>query len=346
MSKEDVNVIVPFGFNEAQPEREALLHFVVEECIGSQTYPNIRTVIIESSYKPTQQAYAKKYADEYHYIPLNGQLFSPAIVQNEGFLRSKHSNYTYIHQADFLLPPEMVDIAIDKMKDLHAPFVFPYFSSMNLSKPLTDALISNTVDWTRVLERLAQINHGTRKETNNTGIENRKYLSDEELQILESILPPYLQVNYLLTLGNQHLWGEDDGQFNYFGDSFKAVQSSEALVKYRPGGRAKASYLANSRDYDHIGGPPNYIGWGYEDLGLWARVQAVYNYHRGNDGEMYFNNISVSTDYPIVHIWHSTTQSHDYFAMTEPNRQAHEAFMAMSREDQAKSLIPLGKYSK
>lgn len=343
MRKEDVNVIIPFGYSEAQPEREDLLRFVIEECIGSQTYSNTRTVLVESGDKPTQEAYAKTHCDEYHFLPLEDGIFSAATVQNEGYLRSKNSEYTYIHQADFLLPPKMIEQALEKMRELNAPFIFPFFSSMNLSEPLTKAMVRDIVKWTAVLSALEKINEEIRLETHGIGIAERRYLNTVELFPLTSILPPELQVSALLELGAEKIWGEDDGAFTYFGDSFKVIEPSETLVKYRPGGRAKASYLAHSTDYDRVGGPPNYIGWGYEDLGFWARVQAMYDYDRREDGDMYYKNNSISTNFPIIHLWHSTTRKKDYFAMTEHNRKLYEAFLILSREEKRKQIKPLGK---
>lgn len=345
MSKEDVNLIVPFGYSETQPEREDLLHFVIEKCVGDQTYPNLRTVLVESSNRPTQETYAKAYCDEYVYLPLKNGIYSPAIVQNEGFLRSSGSEFTYIHQADFLLPPEMIERSLEQMKELDAPVIFPFFSSMNLSKPLTDAMIQGVVNWKTVLSALEKINEKVRLETHRIGIVERRYLDSNELLPLVSILPPELQVSFLLGLCSKEIWGEDDGAFTYFGDSFKVVQPSETLVKYRPGGRAKASYLARSADYDKAGGSPSYVGWGYEDLGFWARIQALYDYRRQNDGDMYFKGVSTSTNYPIVHIWHSTTNRPDYFGMMAENKRLYEAFLALPLDEKIKSIKPLGKFN-
>jgi len=103
-------------------------------------------------------------------------------------------------------------------------------------------------------------------------------------------------------------------------------------------------YLARSIDYDRIGGSPEYTGWGYEDLGLWARVQAFFDYKRSTDGDMYFNNKSVSTDYPIIHLWHSTTNRENYFAPMEKNKKLYENYLALTREEKVKTIKPLGKY--
>lgn len=343
MRKEDVNVIVPFGYSEAQPEREDLLRFVIEECIGGQTYPNMRTVLVESSDNPTQETYAKAYCDEYHFLPLEDGIFSTATVQNEGYLRSKDSKYTYIHQADFLLPPEMIEQALEQMGELNAPFIFPFFSSVNLSKPLTEAIVQGILKWTTVLSTLVKINEKVRLETHRIGIIERKYLDSSELFPLTAVLPPELQVSVLLGLSDEEIWGKDDGAFTYFGDSFRVIKPSETLVKYRPGGRAKASYLVHSTDYDRVGGPPNYIGWGYEDLGFWARVQAMYDYERRRDGDMYYRDHSISTNFPIIHLWHSTTRRKDYFDQMKTNKELYEAFLTMSREEKRKQIKPLGK---
>jgi hypothetical protein len=341
--KEDVNLLVPFGYSEAQPEREALLHFVVEKCVGAQTYPNIRTVLVESSNAPTQAAYAKQYCDEYVFIPLQDGMYSPAIVQNEGFLRSTGSEFTYIHQADFILPPEMVERSLERMKELSAPVIFPFFSSVNLSKPLTEAVTNGTVDWKNVLAALEEINVGVRQETHEIGIVERKYLTPDELSPLVRVLPPDLQVESLLGQNPEEIWGINDGNFTYFGDSFRVVQPSETLLKYRPGGRAKGSYLTKSTEYDRMGGSPSYVGWGYEDLGFWARAQALYDYKRARDGDMYFGDRSVSTNFPIIHLWHSTTDRADYFAMMDENKRQYEAFIALTPEQQRRSILPLGK---
>ncbi len=344
MSKEDINLIVPFGYVETQPERETLLHFVVEECVQKQSYPNIRIVLVESSNQPTQSSYAKQNCDEYIFLPRQQGLYSPGAVQNEGFMRSKNTEYTYIHQADFLLPPEMVEKTVERMKELDAPFIFPFFSSVNFSKPLTDALTQHKVDWKTILSAMETINKDIRKETHKIGIVDRRYLSPSELKPLILTLPNDLHIENLEQLELIDIWGEDDGNFTYFGDSFKVVQSSECLVKYRPGGRAKASYLAKSVDYDKTGGSPNYVGWGYEDLGFWARVQALYDYKRAKDGDMYYEDNSISTNYPIIHLWHSTTNNADYFAMMNKNRMKYESFIALSRNEQRELIKPLGKY--
>ncbi len=344
MSKEDVNIIVPFGYSETQPERETLLHFVVEECVNTQTYPNIRTILVESSNSPTQANYAKNYCDEYIFLPLQNGIYSPAIVQNEGFLRATNSEFTYIHQADFILPPEMVERSLEKMKELNAPVIFPFFSSVNLSKPLTEAITQGRVDWTKVLAALETINTGVRLDTHQVGIVDRKYFSPDELSPLVLALPPELQVESLLGLNPEEIWGINEGTFTYFGDSFRVVQPSETLLKYRPGGRAKASYLTRSAEYDRMGGSPSYVGWGYEDLGFWARAQALYDYKRARDGDMYFDNQSVSTNYPIIHLWHSTTNRADYFAMMDENKRQYETFLAMTPDQQVTSIQPLGKY--
>lgn len=342
--KEDANLIVPFGYAEAQPERETLLHFVVEECVRKQSYPNVRVVLVESSARPTQASYAKQYCDEYVFLPRDQGLYSAAIVQNEGFMRATTAEYTYIHQADFLLPPEMVEMTIERMKELEAPVIFPYYSSVNFSKPLTEALTGHRVDWKAVLAAMVTINTDIRKETHKIGMVDRRYLSPAEIKPLILALPEDLHIEDLAQLDPTEIWGVDDGNFTYFGDSFKVVQPSEYLVKYRPGGRAKASYLARSVDYDKSGGSPNYAGWGYEDLGFWARVQALYDYKRTKDGDMYFNGHSVSTDYPIIHLWHSTTGSADYFAMMDGNKRRYESFIALSRDEQRAAIKPLGKY--
>lgn len=345
MSKEDVNVIVPFGYVEAQPERETLLHFVVEECVQKQSYPNVRIVLVESSDQPTQMSYAKQNCDEYIFLPRSQELYSAGTVQNEGFMRSKDAEYTYLHQADFLLPPEMVERTVDRMNELEAPFIFPYFSSVNFSKPLTEALTQGKVDWKTVITAMETINKDVREETHKIGIVDRRYLSPSELIPLVLALPDDLHIENLEQLEPKKIWGQDDGNFTYFGDSFKVVQPSEYLLKYRPGGRAKASYLAKSADYDKSGGSPPYVGWGYEDLGFWARVQALYDYKRAKDGDMYYKGQSVSTNYPIIHLWHSTSDNADYFAMMNENRMKYESFIALSRTEQRESIKPLGKHN-
>lgn len=345
MTNPEVNILVPFGYSEVQPEREALLHFVIENCVHDQTYKNTRITLVESSTSPTQERYALQNCDSYIFLPINGGVYSPALVQNTGFLKSKDTEFTYVHQADFLLPPNMIECAVAKMIELDAPFIFPYFSSINLSKPLTEALLNQTVNWKHIVNALETINTSVRGETNVSGMAKRKYFNSAEIAPLVLVLPPELQVASLLALSNQQVWGEDDGNFTYFGDSFQVVQPSETLVKYRPGGRAKASYLARSVEYDRVGGSPNYVGWGYEDLGLWARVQAFYAYERKKDGDMYFNDKSFSTNHPIIHLWHSTANRLEYFAKTEENRLSYENFVAMSREEKVKAVQPLGKYS-
>ena len=340
--KEDVNLLVPFGYSDTQPEREDLLHFVIEKCVANQTYPNTRIVLVECSEKPTQETYAKANCDQYVFLPQHG-VYSAGGVQNEGFLRAKPAQYIYLHQADFLLPPEMVEKTVEQIANMDAPVIFPFFSSVNLSKPLTEAVVSGPVNWQEALFALTQINAGVRKETNRTGILERKYFSEADLRPLLSILPVQLQIGFLMSLGAEKIWGKDDGAFTYFGDSFQVVKPSETLIKYRPGGRAKASYLCRSEDYIKLGGSPEYVGWGYEDLGFWARVQAMYDYKRGDDGEMYFKNTSVSTDYPIVHLWHSTINKPDYFGMMETNRKLYEEFLAMTREEKLKFIKPLNK---
>lgn len=341
--KEDINLIIPFGYSEAQPERESILHFVIEKCVSAQTYPNVRTVLVESSKKPTQAAYAKKYCDEYIFLPLQNDIYSPAIVQNEGFLRSTNSEFTYIHQADFILPSEMIERSLEKMKEINAPVIFPFFSSINLSKPLTEAITQGVVDWKNVLSALKTINTNVRLETHRIGIVDRKYLNPDELSPLILALPQDLQIERLLRLNPEEIWGVNDGNFTYFGDSFKVAQPSETLLKYRPGGRAKGSYLAKSTEYDRMGGSPSYVGWGYEDLGFWARAQALYDYKRAKDGDMYFGNKSISTNYPIIHLWHSTTGRADYFAMMDENKRQYEAFITQTPEQQIQSIRPLGK---
>lgn len=341
--KNTVNVIVPFGFSDNQPEREDNLKFLTENCLCQQNLRNIRLILIECSHTPTQGGFAQIAFDEYHFLRLGeGELFSPGTVQNKGFVLSSPASHVYIHQADFLLPPKSIKKAIHIMHRTRAPFVFPYYSKVNLSKPVSVGIISGNVDWIGLYRAIQKINSFMKRNFQyafNVRSE-RVYLSEKQIMAIEKVLPDELHSTSLSGLSREEIWGLDDGSFTYFQDYYDVKRFCDILVNFRPGPRVCGSYLATSEAYNKIGGAPEYQGWGYEDLSLWVKVQAFFPY--GIDGNnVVYRNLPLTTTQPLLHLWHSTSSQPEYYSHSQQNEQEYTRLRNLSSEEIAASTLPL-----
>jgi len=339
INDKSINVIVPFGYSSFQKEREGILQTVVKNCLAKQTCPNIRIVFVEASEDKTQIHFAKSICDEYIFIKTSQESFGSGTVQNQGFLLSKKSPFIYIHQADFLLPTNAIEKSFQIMKESSAPFIFPFFSSINLSKPLTEAVVSGIVDWEKLYQALWDINKLVKKETLSKGFEKRIKLNENQLKIIKCALPDGLMTKFLKLKPDQ-VWGEDDGSFTYFSGFYNVDGESDVLLNYRPGARAKASYLAKSDAYAKTGGPPSFIGWAPDDLGFWARVQTLFDYSIKNE-QIYYKDCVLTTDMPLVHMWHSTSKRPGYYNLLKENAKRVNDFIGKSRAERLKEIKPL-----
>ena len=341
LEREQTNIIIPFGNTPDQPEREQLMHTVVKDCIVPLADEATRVVLVESGENRSQEHFSTMYCNEYIYLRAPNNSFGAGTAQNTGFVLSSESTYTYIHQADFLLPKDALKKSFEVMHNSDAPLVFPFFSSINLSKPLTEAVVQGVVDWKALYQVLWEINKTVKFEVETNGSQKRIRLGASNLEILKDILPSGL-MEYFLRLKSSEVWGENDGSFTYHPEFYSVESESDCLVNYRPGPRAKASYLAKSDDYAKTGGPPGFIGWGPEDLGFWARVHAVYGYAI-KDQHIVYKNYSLTTDMPLVHLWHSTSHRPGYYEQLEMNTKIVDDFIAKSRVEKLLEIVPLQK---
>jgi hypothetical protein len=335
-NNKSVSVIVPFGYSPFQREREGIVQTVVKECLATQTYSNKKIVFVEASEDKTQINFAKKYCDEYIFIKTPQGSFGSGAVQNQGFLLSAKSPYIYIHQADFLLPINAIENSLKIMSKSSAPFIFPFFSSINLSKPLTEAVVDGVVDWKKLYKALWEINKMVKKETLSKGLKKRIKLDENQLKIVKRILPDGLMTKFLKLKPNQ-VWGEDDGSFTYFSGFYNVDDESDVLLNYRPGARAKASYLAKSDAYAKTGGPPSFTGWAPDDLGFWAKVQTLFDYSIKNE-QIYYKNYVLTSDMPLVHMWHSTSKRPGYYNLLKENTKIVKDFIKKSKAERLKEI--------
>jgi hypothetical protein len=312
---------------------------VVRDCLSNQTYKNKKIVFVDASEKKTQEKFAKKYCDQYIFIQTSQGTFGSGTVQNQGFILSTKSPLIYIHQADFLLPKIAIEKSIQIMNETSAPFIFPFFSSINLSKPLTEAVVSDIVDWQKLYEALWEINIMVKKDILSNGLTKRIRLNRDQIKIIKNVIPNQL-MKKILSLNPSQIWGENDGSFTYFSGFYNVEAESDVLLNYRPGARAKASYLAESDAYAKIGGPPSFMGWAPDDLGFFARVQALYDYAIKNE-QIYYKNSVLTSDMPLVHLWHSTSKRPGYYDLLKENTKKVNDFVNMSREERIKEIKPI-----
>lgn len=346
MKEQQVNIIVPFGYSAIQPEREKILHFVIEQCLQPQTYSNRNIVLVEMSGEPTQQNYALNNCDQYVFRQLGErEQFGPGVVQNLGFREATPAPLTYIHQADFMLPPTAIEIFYEQMIRTKARVMFPFYSAVNLSRPITEGMLDGMVDKDKLYRAITEINGQLRSTPEDeilkvTTGRNRVALTDAQTDILDAAFPSNMNSNILAQMDYENAWGETDGAYsNYI--NVTNGQRGLNLVNYRHGPRAKASYLATSEAYKTVGGTPEYEGWGFEDLMFWERVKAVFGYDL-TEKSIVFNGLTLTTDLPLVHIWHSVSKRPEYFANTETNKRKYEDFLKLSREEKIRGIKPIG----
>jgi len=340
-----INVVIPFGFSKEQPEREQILHFVVKECIRKQTYPEIRIVLAESGTDKTQERFAQQFCDEYHFLDLKDEDFSIGALQNRGYELSASSEFTYIHQADFLLPLDGIEKAHKKLLMTGAPFVFPFYSAISLSHPITNSVLDKTTDWKLIYKELTLDNIEFRTDPKRYTVSDkfrRLSLSPEQIDRLDSILPFYVRSDALQHIPFSEIWGDEETSFSYFrSESLRGIEGT-TLVDFRIGVKASASYLARSADYAEIGGAPEMKGWGYEDLGFWERVKTFYDYLIKEE-RLLFRGFPLTGSYPLVHLWHSTAERPNYYSQVDENKQAYENFVSMTKQQRIRSIKPLEK---
>lgn len=345
MKEKLVNIIVPFGYSSVQPERERILRYVIKDCLQTQTYPNRKIILAELSEYPTQEDYAQQNCDGYIFQPLrNGKEFGPGIVQNIGFRRSPAAPLTYIHQADFLLPSYALEQFVNFMDDTSAPVIFPFFSAINLSRPISVGLLNRQVNSEALYNALVRVNSELKKLPANlvphvVEGRNRVALSDQQVDIIDIVLPPELRSRELSTLSHEDAWGEIDGAYALYVGRINGRRFLNT-VNYRVGPRAKASYLVTSNAYRELGGVPEYEGWGYEDLMFWEKVKVLYRYFlKGNS--IQFRQSKLTSNLPLVHIWHSVAQRPEYFSFADSNKDKYEKFLALPREEKIRQIKSL-----
>lgn len=338
--EQKVNIIVPYGHSPSQPEREADMKFVVEECLRPQTYQNTRIVLVESSKNPTQESWVASWGGEYDYIPQGENPFSVGKVQNQGFVQATPTDLYYFHQADFLLPKDAVEEAVFTMQETEAPCIFPYAGVANLSKKLTDEILGRNVDPTLLIDALSTIFGAEQLETvGGSQSANQIRLSAEQLKMLESILPDSLQSSHLMS---DDVTADGNSSHSLYFDGHQSEYPTQLYADFRLGPRAKASYLCSGSAYAQLGGVPEYKGWGYEDLDFWERVKTLFDYSQTEES-IYFKDRKLTGRYPLVHMWHPTSGGENYYSASESNRDSHEAFMALDNEQRREQIKELSR---
>lgn len=343
-----ITVIIPYGHNPKQPERADVLKFVTEQCIHKQSYKNLKLVLVERSETPHLEKYAKSSFDEYLYIKKNFGPFSVGKLQNIAIAKLKPDPFFYIHLPDFLLPLDTIEKTFNLHQKTGAPCVFPFYSAVSLTKPLTEGVLKQDIDWQKLMVAISKITSSIDFKEKKNLIEhpknpNRAQLTEKQIKIINKILPEtYKSYNLSKTHSDRDLWGNDiNSQFNFYGN-FKSPGEDETIGNFRSGPRAKPSYLCLTEKFIEVGGTTvKNKGWNCEDLWFWEKLRTFDpNYTIDNYG-IYYKGKMLSGKYPVTHLWHDISSKLDYYKSAEDSINIFNKFAALPNEKKLKIIKPL-----
>lgn len=341
-----VDVIVPYGHSPSQAEREENLLHVLHSLQSDLEYPNRRVILAELGERPTQRSLARCLSADYVFTRSDEE-FSPGRAMNAGFLgRRRPAGLVYFHQADFLVAPDVLERAVERMRRLDCPFVYPYWGEVHLSRMMSEAVRRFAVPPEQLFDilQLSVARWRTGREPVRTASDSydEVTLSTNELAALVSSLPAARRQE-ITQAGQVQLWGSDDRSYAPYRwhpqDGLAA-----RLCRISAGPRASAAYLCSDAAFRNAGGVPELPGWGYEDLMFWYTVQAFHPY-AGDRRGITFRDRSVTMDYPLIHLWHPVGGRPDYYAATQKNERIFHEFRALDsgrRRAAVRALEPRG----
>lgn len=338
-----VDVIVPFGDAPAQPERAANLHTVLTRYLDRIDYPSYRVVLVEVGPRATQADLAASKGWVHLYVESAAE-FSPAFAQNYGFLnRPDPVELVYFHQADFVAEPAVLRRAVELMRRFDAPFVYPYWGEIHLSRLVSEAVRSGDVDGVGLYRLFSRVVSGVRADGSLVGpgeaaAHREVAVPPEVLELLHAELPAPLR-RELAAADEAEVWGIDDRGYAPYRWT-PSDQPSARICRISAGPRASAAYLCRDDAFRRIGGVPQMPGWGYEDLTAWLNVQSCWPYH-ADAIAVYFDGAPMSQDMPLVHLWHPVGQRAGYYRHTEENEKRYRELLAMTPSERRELMTPL-----
>jgi len=344
----EIPIIVPYGHNNQQPERADVLQFVTENCLRCQSYRRLKLILIERSDYPSQEKYAKEIYDKYIFIKRTSGPFSVGMLQNIAISKLYPSELFYVHLPDFLLPLDSILKSYQLMQKTNAPCIFPFYGAVSLTKPITEGILTNKINWELLLNKIASIT-SSKRFRNNIGLishpdnPNRVQLTKYQIQIINSILPDEYNSEYLINkYTDKELWGNDtENQFNFY-SSFKSPGEDEALGNFRTGPRAKPSYLCKTDTFIKVGGTTvKRKGWNCEDLWFWERLRTYDTNYSINNHGIFYRDVKISGKYPITHLWHDISVKHDYYKTAKQSIADFQKFSSLPHEEKLKLLKPI-----
>ena len=351
MTKEkqpEVTVIVPYGHNPEQPEREDILRYVVENCLHSQSHGLIKLLLIESSEHESQREYAKENFDEYIFVKKSDEPFTLGLLQNIAVSALPSHSLFYLHLPDFILPEDAISQCVSTMHETKAPCIFPFSGAINLSRPITNGLLTDEIDSKQLLESMSKITNSRAfiEKQNLIPAKNnrsRVYLDSNQLEEIDAVLPMHYRSSYLSNyLSEIDIWGSSSNeQFNYY-EVIRSPKNDEVIGNFRVGPRAKASYLCQTDAFIEVGG--TYVpdkGWNCEDLWFWEKMRTKYPLYSIDDKSIYYNGKRISGYHPIIHLWHGVHNSLDYYQNAQTAIRRFEDFAKLSREQKLEHITPL-----
>jgi hypothetical protein len=341
-------VIVPYGHNANQPERQRLLYFVTKECLQKQSYKNIKLVLIERSTKPYQKAYAKSNYDNYIFIKSKSGPFSLGLLQNIAIAKLKSNQFFYIHLPDFLLPINSIENSLNLMKLTGAPCIFPFYGAVSLTKPITSEILSKKINWLVLANKISKITSNKSFKNKENLIKhpqnpNRIQLTNPQIKDIDSIMPKgFKSYELIKKCSDKDLWGDQsNNQFNFYG-LFKSPGNDETIGSFRSGPRAKPSYLCNTKFFIRIGGTEvKQKGWNCEDLWFWERVKISDKNYTINNNGIFYKKTNLSGKYPFIHLWHNISTKLVYYKNAEKNINDFRKFEKLTVEEKLKSIKPI-----
>lgn len=344
---EFVDVVVPYGDASDQVERRENLHVVIERCLSRQDHGAYGVTIVEMGPDATQRTWAA--ARGVGYVHVQRSSFSVGAAQNAGFLdeRIRRGSRVYFHQADFVIPPEVLSRVSAAAEAVAAPFLYPYWGEVHLSRPLSTAVRRAEVDIDTLYAAVRAVIRSARERLRSDGAARSSLdghvvirFTDEETAAVLDAVPAHLYERWR-RLSDVDAWGTDERSYAPFRWPATEATALSTLVRASAGPRASAAYLCTDEAYRAVGGVPELVGWGYEDLSAWLAVQAVYGY-RADLHAVRWGEREITLDLPLVHLWHPVSGQAVYYAKTVTN-EAYYRRLARLGVDQRRRLIrPLG----
>jgi hypothetical protein len=318
-----VDVVIPFAWSDAQPERFANLIASVTSVVDAGGLLG-DVVIAELGREPTAREVAHRLGVRHVFEPDPG-VFSVGKCQNLGYRALRRPLAILFHQADFLLRPAALAEALHVLADPGVPAFFPHWGLVELSACTSAVLRSAPVSARR--ECIGALWAAMRSNIVRAQDAAFGLATDRQREIVP---PDWVSARLREWLPRAclqgacaHPRGWDDSQvLGEYRWSERATRNG--LCRISGGPRASASYLVRSDAYEAVGGIPEFVGWGYEDLTFWSRLATHFDFRLALDG-IYFGSRRVSGDTPLVHLWHSHPDASPYYANVAENRARYAA---------------------